>query len=257
LKKLSKDDIHKLRKEPGIIPGIHNYCDRWCEKCPGTQHCMVFVTERAFNEINTDEPDALEDQFAFMENMFEITHALLEDMAAKHGIDLDDLAERGPSEAENEFDRALNHPLSKKGDSYCMDCYAVLEENSAYFNGIAERQLMIFGENEESKILSLTESFETIRWYCTLLPAKLVRAMGTFIEDDPDDEFTHGELYGTLKVAIISTQRSMVAWAKVLEYFPDKEDEILPLLVTLEQICKIIMANFPQTLLHKRPGLDD
>ena len=33
-----------------IISGIHNYCDRWCERCPLTARCRVFAmsAERKF-----------------------------------------------------------------------------------------------------------------------------------------------------------------------------------------------------------------
>ncbi|AWH84176.1 hypothetical protein HYN59_03180 [Flavobacterium album] len=257
MKKLSKDDFLNLRRNPEIIPGIHNYCDRWCEKCPKTSHCSVFITEEAFNEINSKEPDASENPFALMENMFEITQSLIEDMAEKHVFDLSGITEDVSVQAENEFEQARNHPLSRKGNDYFKAVDVLLKGNGNYFAETAERQLMIFGEREESKLLTLKESFETIRWYCTLLAAKLHRAMGTYLDDDIDEEFTRDELFGTLKVSFIATQRSMVAWAKVLEYFPDKEDTILPLLVTLEQIYKTIIITFPQTITYKRPGLDD
>ena len=28
-----------------FIPGIYNYCDRWCERCPLTARCRVFAME--------------------------------------------------------------------------------------------------------------------------------------------------------------------------------------------------------------------
>ncbi len=33
------------RDEHGFIPGIHNYCDRWCERCPFSSRCRAFAIE--------------------------------------------------------------------------------------------------------------------------------------------------------------------------------------------------------------------
>lgn len=37
---MSKDDVKRLARRPGLIAGIYNYCDRWCERCPFTARCM-------------------------------------------------------------------------------------------------------------------------------------------------------------------------------------------------------------------------
>ena len=39
---LDKEDVKRLAKNPNFISGIHNYCDRWCERCPFTARCMNF-----------------------------------------------------------------------------------------------------------------------------------------------------------------------------------------------------------------------
>jgi len=36
--------------EENFIPGIYNYCDRWCERCLYTDRCRVFVMEKEFTE---------------------------------------------------------------------------------------------------------------------------------------------------------------------------------------------------------------
>ena len=38
----------KMVMEPddqGFIPSIHNYCDRWCERCPFTSRCRAYAME--------------------------------------------------------------------------------------------------------------------------------------------------------------------------------------------------------------------
>ena len=36
LPEMDKNDLLKLATDPKYIPGIYNYCDRWCERCPFT-----------------------------------------------------------------------------------------------------------------------------------------------------------------------------------------------------------------------------
>ena len=38
----------RMAMEPddqGFIPSIHNYCDRWCERCPFTSRCRAYAIE--------------------------------------------------------------------------------------------------------------------------------------------------------------------------------------------------------------------
>jgi hypothetical protein len=37
---MDKNDFLKLAADPKYIPGICNYCDRWCERCPFTSRCL-------------------------------------------------------------------------------------------------------------------------------------------------------------------------------------------------------------------------
>ena len=43
---LDKTDLLKMANNPDFIPGIYNYCDRWCEHCPFTLRCMVYAMEK-------------------------------------------------------------------------------------------------------------------------------------------------------------------------------------------------------------------
>ena len=42
---MDKDKLIEMAKNPDLIPGIYNYCDRWCERCAFTSHCLTFLTE--------------------------------------------------------------------------------------------------------------------------------------------------------------------------------------------------------------------
>ena len=40
--------------EQNFISGIHNYCDRWCERCEFTARCRVFAAEQEMSEEEKD-----------------------------------------------------------------------------------------------------------------------------------------------------------------------------------------------------------
>ena len=45
-----RDDLDDLEFDDSdrFIDGIHNYCDRWCERCPLTARCRLFAMEAEF-----------------------------------------------------------------------------------------------------------------------------------------------------------------------------------------------------------------
>ena len=49
---MDKHDLLKLAADPKYIPGIYNYCDRWCERCPFTSQCLnCELVERQFGDL--------------------------------------------------------------------------------------------------------------------------------------------------------------------------------------------------------------
>ena len=36
--------------DTGFVPGIYNYCDRWCERCPLQFRCMSFMMGKKLKE---------------------------------------------------------------------------------------------------------------------------------------------------------------------------------------------------------------
>jgi len=50
----NKKNIKKMAQDPDCIPGIYNYCDRWCERCPFTSLLRLFrrVRTRFCNSVS-------------------------------------------------------------------------------------------------------------------------------------------------------------------------------------------------------------
>ncbi|NIT52111.1 MAG: hypothetical protein GWO41_05030 [candidate division Zixibacteria bacterium] len=88
---MKKEDIKKLAENKNFIPGIYNYCDRWCERCPFTARCMNFAMSREYS----DDPEASdinnEKFWQSLSNIFKVTRELIEETAEEMGVDLDNI----------------------------------------------------------------------------------------------------------------------------------------------------------------------
>jgi len=98
---LDKERIEELAKDPRFIPGIYNYCDRWCERCPFTSRCMNYaLSEEAF--VDPDSRDMKNK--AFWEALSAIFAATLEILKAK-------------AEEAKEFKAITSWPIEKRAHS--------------------------------------------------------------------------------------------------------------------------------------------
>ena len=74
-----------------FVPGIYNYCDRWCERCAFTTRCFLFAREKTYFGDKT-EHDLKSDAFwKTMQGIFRDTKTLIQRAAVEHGIDLNTL----------------------------------------------------------------------------------------------------------------------------------------------------------------------
>jgi hypothetical protein len=51
--------------------------------------------------------------------------------------------------------------------------------------------------------------------------------------------------------------RSIAAWGRLREHFPDRADRIFDMLLLLDRLRRQTEARFPNARAFKRPGFDD
>ena len=82
---MNRKNLERLAKDPRFVPGIYNYCDRWCERCPNTSRCLNYaMCETTFNSDESQE--AFWDKLG---TIFATTLQMLHEKAEEMGIDLD------------------------------------------------------------------------------------------------------------------------------------------------------------------------
>jgi hypothetical protein len=247
------------------IPGIYNYCDRWCERCSFGSRCAVYEGEAS---LAPDEKDSKNK--AFWERLainFSKAQGLLERAAAERGIDLNEIVKENIDFEQKEQQKRIqaeSHPLPKLSLRYLtlarvwMDAQPGMKEKL----GSIQQQLDLGGESfVEAKITTDTilDALAVIQWYQTFIHVKFMSAlMSKSLNDDSDDkDDVQRDHDGSAKIGVIAVERSMQAWVKLYELFPDQEDHFLKILALLEKLKGMAVEEFPLAMAFKRPGFDD
>jgi len=248
---------------PNHIPGIYNYCDRWCERCSFTSRCAVY--EKTSN-LSPEQSD-MQNQ-AFWENIstsFSEALSLLEQAAKEEGIDLEQLNDEEwetykKQEAAGRA-KAKDHPIIKHSREYGIRTMAVLEKNESLKQKaeeiILQADLGIKNiQHAKAELHDITDCLEVIQWYVFQIQVKFMRAL-PMMPGEADDENFKNDSNGSAKVALIAVDRCINAWQKIFAILPAAEDEIVPLLALLQKIRRIGEATFPDARNFIRVGLDD
>ena len=239
------------RDNPDIISGIHNYCDKWCQRCAMTRHCAVYAMEEAHGDVGGRDGD----NEAFWSKIAEaLTSALtmLRDMADQAGIDMEDVdweAEEQRQEASRREVQA--HPLVRSAQDYMSGV-------RKWFDVLETRALTEHLDvNPSLDEQLLNDLGDVIIWYHTVIHTKLHRAVWNVVEGCeeyyPEDE---SDADGSAKVALISIDRSMAAWWRMLGLFPDCSSQIKKLLLHLDRLRLETEQTFPRARSFQRPGFD-
>ena len=264
MKPTHKNNIKKLTQDLDCIPGIYNYCDRWCERCPFTSLCMTFkLSEEKFGDPETQDIN----NAAFWEKLsetFNETLNLLRKMAEEEGIDLDSITVESDDEDRiHDKDSTVVHMLLHMSKSYIakvdqwFEPYEHLKsqwtDDPALDSGIDS---VPTPSEEETK--AFKDAVEVIRWYQLQIHVKLRRALNSAQEEKTEDldDFPK-DSDGSAKVVLIGIDRSISAWGKILKVFPDQEKETLNIIAGLKRLRDIAEKEFPEARSFIRPGFDE
>ena len=261
---MTKEIDQSDNKDSKHIPGIYNYCDRWCERCPFTARCLNFeMSEEKFGDLESQDIS----NEAFWQKLSETlqeTMTMLKEMMAERGIDLDSLEIEDHDDSDNPFeDKSVVHMTTHMARAYIDIVESWFDDNVYAFEQEADQaaaEYEIDGSDTSSDIdaVSLVDSVEVIRWYQHQIFVKLQRAIHGSL--DEEFEIEHGfpkDSDGSAKVALIGMDRSISAWGKMTRYFPDQKDSILNVIKHLDRLRRRTEKKFPAARTFKRPGFDE
>ena len=261
------DEFKSILDNPALISGIYNYCDRWCERCPMTARCSVFLTTPDIDPDNFEnEEDFFKAVFGSVHESFQLTMEIIKETAEKENIDLSEI-EDDDSFTEK---RAIEKEVIKTSSLSSLS-WEYMELSRAWLNN-SHPSLLTLQENlqrtalmdlpdrnPQEEALALKDALEVIPYYMTQIHVKLVRAQSTPREENEwfeENDFPK-DSDGSAKVALIGIDNSIAAWGTFLSHLPEQEDTILTILSKLEHLRSLVETSFPKARAFKRPGLDD
>ena len=256
--------FEKNSEDSKYIPGIYNYCDRWCERCSFTSRCLNFeMSEEKFGDLQSI--DITNEAFwKKLSETFQETLNILKEMAEEQGIDFDSLDVEDDEKLQTGFDeKTVVHILSHMSKAYItmVDDWFDLNEylfehNEAEVDtnsGLYEIQ-----SSPPKDVVTLIDSIDVVRWYQHQIYVKLKRALYSAQDEyfEISNDFPK-DSDGSTKVALIGMDRSISAWGEILKYFSEQKKNILSIIAHLERLRKRTENEFPEARAFVRPGFDE
>lgn len=222
----------EIAADPDIIPGVHLYCDEWCDYCPFTRRCLAFRCMES-HRVEAGRPRHLS-AFASMEEVIQFTR----DISAIDGSptdELDAIAAGGTRAAE----LSTTDPLAGLAEQYAMRA-------SVFLGRLASIQLPAPAHP------TAPSPFDVVLWFHVRISLKVSRAIvGAALTAAGRLERTQ-DAEGCAKLALIAIDRSR----RALLQLPGADDEIAKLLSTLNALDRGVRARFPRAQTFRRPGFD-
>jgi len=233
--------------EHRFIPGIHNYCDRWCERCAFSSRCRAFAIEM------TIAVDGFEGELA----------------AAAAGL-APDPGEGGPgfdflAEAEDEAatDPEIEREMLRRDAEWLVADAHPLMEMAKTLTKLAEPLIEGASGRAEAGGKEAEASrgpLEVLCRYRYLVQAKIHRALlGREEGPDLDDEGRPlpSDADGSAKIAHITCGAALEAARHLAALDPALALPVAAYAQTAEQVLRLIDQAFPWQRAFRRPGFDD
>jgi len=245
-------DDSEFPPEP-MIPGIYNYCDRWCERCVFSGRCRVFRDMRVMEHAIARGQDPAE----AVGNL-----AVAEYKEAER--------ERSPAERA-EWDDTMARARAILADLDLEDADAQLKRRDAWIEAQpVNRTSHEYGQLAMDVCVPLQDmlpsasdavrpAIDTVLHLAALIPAKVYRALTGLPAESGDEDWDADRLddaNGSAKVVRLAIAESREAWA-ALAGVPSLAGVPESMIRQLGEMDAELARLFPGALAFVRPGFDD
>jgi hypothetical protein len=246
-----------------LIPGIYNYCDAWCERCLFTSRCRSFQIQ--LETRLTNRPTAGDDLVQQLTEALNLTRKYVESLTRAQALtDKDRPTNEQALALEEKAVRRIDSQgqmVSKLASNYLRTTALWLDEEKGLLEQAGQQQIRdvelgLRTQEEAMPVLhALKDAWEMIRWYRTLIPVKTQSALRALAEPTNDPQLTNYHL-GKAKLVLVSIDRSLLAWQTIIQFFPEKTDDLLDLMALLSRLRRELETLLPDARTFQRPGLD-
>lgn len=246
--------------EDQFIPFIHNYCNRWCERCRFITRCRVGIEE--IKRIESDKELDFTDIAEVVNNNLKKTLDFLHKFAEEHGIDMEAISKEV---AKKDIKEPSSNPEQLQAKKWSKQYIHLVkmwfdQQQDTFKNKETElNQKLDMGiEGVTRAAAELSNALEVIKWYLYFISVKVERAYSGILdgwgnEIDP----IQNDSNGTAKVALDAIIQSLAAWEVVKEHFPEETDQLIDIFILLGRMKSSIEDAFPDYDAFVRPGFDE
>ena len=246
-----------------LIPGIYNHCDTWCERCPFTSQCRSYQIQAEAGLIRP--ADAGSDIVQQLTDALTLTKQYIDRLTRTQ----EPAGSNAPGNTQMQLleesavrrDAPRHHPVTELSNQYLRQTGLWLKEERHLLKQTGQQQLreVELGLRTEQEVMpmlhTLKDAWELIQWYRTLIPVKILSALRS-LTDPTDDARLAAYHLGKAKLVLVSIDRSLLAWQIILQFYPEKTDDLLDLLALLSRLRREMETLFPDARAFQRPGLD-
>ncbi|MDA3860067.1 MAG: hypothetical protein PF445_02480 [Melioribacteraceae bacterium] len=231
------------------IPGIYNYCDRWCERCIFTSRCLTFKFGEMMDKHLDDKTELNQVFWKFFDKNLGSTLELFEESELE---DENYLFEEDEDYTGDDFELKLLIAESQDAAQLAKEYINIVSD---WFEQ-NEKKLLATSSIEEKNITKLSDSIDVIHWYHIFIYPKIMRALQGKEEDLLEDEFPL-DSDGSAKIALIAIERSISAWGYIFMQTDDKNENIFSIIKLLVTLQHLVEDEFPNARTFIRPGFDE
>ncbi|HEV8392668.1 MAG TPA: hypothetical protein VGQ37_00280 [Vicinamibacterales bacterium] len=219
----------------GFIVGVHNYCDRWCERCAFTSYCRVFADVAGLDASFDPHLKAIVEA-PLLEGPEPPMPAWMHERTA-------DEASMTMSAWEWEQCRPgippEHQPIDARAASYAIR----LDE-------------WLKGRHGAGPWTTDPRCAE-ITWLSTVIAMKINRALNVSPDDDAAEHVWSSDQNGSAKVALIAIERSHAAWRDLVERGVTSRDEAQTFIADLAWLHEALERARPHARRFVRPAFDE
>lgn len=248
----------EITDDEGFIPGIHNYCDRWCERCDFTDKCRVFAMEEEMMEMlnkNKKENGGEDVPEENPSDWYDAEQDQLEDSDDEPEIEIEFPEDNNDlsSERDDYFsseNKAGRHPMAELAYNYSMASFNWFRK---YNKELQKRFTEHLAKGYADEVMYASE---VMQWYHMFIFAKIKRALTGYYELQNFDEADY-DMNGSAKVALIGIDRSIEAASTLIRQMKIYREPLKAFREQLEKIREMAEETFPDARNFIRPGLDE
>jgi hypothetical protein len=268
---MTEDDFYSLTFSPAQIIGVYNYCDRWCERCPFSDRCVVHASSRLMDErldVATDPLlEHLKSRFASVREAIDRrwTGWNLPDelfvggtASADHHREFEEMERRRERLREH-------HPLMREARAYEAIVHAWFDAETEGLKAHADetaRRADVDDLNtmaSPSEMTELLDAVAIVQHDVYLIGAKVYRALDGREEMGPSigtsEDPVQNDYNGSAKVALLSLDRSESAWRIIHRWYGGSGTAVM-MADQAGALRTMVEREFPDARRYLRAGFD-